>query len=290
MSKHHQDIQVYLSELEEALQGQPAGFIQDALYDAESHLYDALFECPTEGIQEIVESYGSPADIASLYIQMEKDSQVFINGPDASRPRFNGFFQPLFYLRDYKALGYFFIELPLSIIYFAWIVLFGVPSLVLSVLVIGTPLLALFLRIQCYLALFEGQLINTLLGVRMPRRPARMVSRQTTDLRPIQLLISIIKAPHGWKTTLYAAIQLPLSMTYFGLGCLLFIGSLALMASPIIDPIIHYFSPHLTIDFQWYWFPITTIIGVIGLTLSMHISRALVKLHSSIATYLLIEN
>jgi len=177
MSKHHDTIRAYLSELKQALRGQPAGFVQDVLYDAEHHLYDALQENSASRIEDIVENYGSPGEIASQYIQMEQDSQEYLNGYNIQRPRFNGFFEPLFCLKDYKALGYFFLAFPLSMVYFAWLVLFGLPSLVLSVVVIGTPLLALFLNIQGHLALFEGLLINALLDVRMPRRPARQDAR-----------------------------------------------------------------------------------------------------------------
>jgi hypothetical protein len=290
MSKHHEDINAYLSQLRLELQGQPAGFIQDVLCDAESHLYDALDENTPEDIQDIINSYGSVADIASNYIQLEADTQEYLNGRDNKSPRFNGFFAPLLRPADYKSLGYFFIASPLSIAYFGWLVVFGVPSFLLSLVGIGIPLLALFLKIQCHVALFEGQLVDLLLGVRMPRRATQLNSSRASGKGVVQSAMRAIESPRGWKVTLYTLIQLPLSATYFCLGCLLFIGSLAVIATPVIDPIIHHYSPHLLVDIQWYWFPVTTLVGMVGLTLSLHISRTLAMLHSSVATYLLIDH
>jgi hypothetical protein len=88
---------------------------------------------------------------------------------------------------------------------------------------------------------------------------------------------------------LYSLLHLPLSATYFFAVCVLFVGSLALMITPLVDPVIHAFAPHLAIDINWYWFPVTAVVGAIGVTLSMHIARLLVTLHSSIASYLLIQ-
>ncbi|MCC2616061.1 sensor domain-containing protein [Aestuariibacter halophilus] len=289
MTKHHVQIQAYLSELRTALQGQPAGLIQDAIYDAESHLLEGLSGDASAQIDSLIADYGKPADIAAQYIQMESEVQRFLHGKDVERPRFNGFFEPLFCVKDYKALGYFFVSLPLSVMYFAWAVLFGLPAVVLSVVVVGLPLLSLFLRSQSYLALIEGQLINTLLGVRMPRRPNQASGLGKVVRKPWETMLSTVKSPQGWKAAFYSVLHLPLSATYFALSCLLFIGSLAFIVTPVVDPIIHAFAPHLAIDIDWYWFPVTFLVGVIGMTLSMHITRVLVLLQSSIASYLLIK-
>ena len=291
MNSHHKNIKQYLSDLKIALKGQPVGLIQDALYDAENHLLEALNSKPNADINELIGHYGDANDIALQYIRMEQDSQRFINGPSVvNTPLFNGFFEPLCRFKDYKSLAYFFISLPMSIVYFSWLLLFGVPSLLLSFVLVGLPFLTFFLKTQPYLALIEGQLINTLLQVRMPRRPNR-ISTFPFSTRNLWLTISrTLQAPQGWKIAFYSALNVPLSALYFVLTSLLFLGSLVLMATPIVDPILHAFLPHLSVDLDWYWLPVTSVIGVIGLTLSMHIARALTALHSAIAHYLLIES
>jgi len=154
---------------------------------------------------------------------------------------------------------------------------------------LGYLFLHYFLKTQSYVALIEGQLINTFLGARMPRRPSRVPQQYSSMPRTWQVIWDTLKSPHGWRVTLYSLLHVPLSATYFTAVCTLFVGSLALIFTPLIDPIVHALFPHLAIDIAWYWLPVTTIVGAIGVTLSMHIARLLATLHSSIASYLLIQ-
>ena len=73
--------------------------------------------------------------------------------------------------RVYKALLYMLISLATGVAYFT-IVVTGVSTAAgLLILVIGIPLLLLVLGIVRGMALFEGRLVEVLLGTRMPRRP-----------------------------------------------------------------------------------------------------------------------
>lgn len=289
MSKPYEDIQQYLNALKSALEGQPAGLVQDALYDVENHFFEALANDKNVNMAALIGAFGNPQEIANQYIQLEEDSQRFLYGTETKEPMFNGFFEPLSCFKDYKSLSYFFISFPLSMVYFGWLMLFGLPAFVLSILIVGLPFLTLFLKTQSYLALIECQLINVFLGIRMPRRPSRQVRPDSPVAPSRQVIWGALKSPHGWRVALYSALHLPLSATYFAVVCILFVGSLALILTPLVDPIIHAFAPHLAVDIAWYWLPVTTIVGAIGVTLSMHISRLLVTLHSSIASYLLIQ-
>lgn len=289
MTNNINDIPSYISALKGALSGQHPGLVQDAVYDAQSHLSEAMSECDDTDFGAVIRSYGTPEEVATHYVKMERDSQAFLYGHMAQEREVNGFFAPFRSLRDFKSLAYFFVALPLSLVYFAWLLLAGVPAMALSLTVAGLPLLALFLKIQGYVGLFEGQLINTLLGTRMPRRPASTVSTPSGTASLSGQLLRGLKDPHGWKISAYTALLLPLGATYFVLGCVLFFASLALIATPIIDPIIHYFHPDTTIDIQWYWLPVTSLVGIICLTLSLHVCHALTRLHSAIAQYLLIS-
>ena len=288
MNETNLAINKFLDELRQALHGQNAGLIQDAVYDVESHFLYALEEHGTIDFKACADELGTPEEIAQQYIQLEQDAERFLKGPSRPKTSFNGFFEPLSNINDYKAMGYFFIAMPLSVLYFGWLILFGGTSLALSLLVVGLPLLAIFLKVQSLLALFEGQLINTLLGVRMPRRPVRLNLQPSSSGKLMDFIKTNTTGLHGWKVSLYTALHMPLTALYFSLTSLLFIGSLALIISPVVDPIIHWFSPSMDVDIQWYWFPLTSLAGVIGMTLSLHISKALVNLHAGIAGHLLV--
>ncbi|MBE1298571.1 MAG: hypothetical protein GJ680_01500 [Alteromonadaceae bacterium] len=80
MNKSYDDIQRYLSELKSALQGQPAGMVQDALYDVENHLLEALANEDNADIAALINEFGTPQELAAQYIQLEQDSLRFLNG------------------------------------------------------------------------------------------------------------------------------------------------------------------------------------------------------------------
>lgn len=287
MTNNQQNIELYLTELTKALQGQPAGLIQDALYDTKSHLFDALAEEKNSNFAAIVAAYGSPSDVAQHYVQLEAQTQQFLSGK--TRPhRVNGFFEPLFDPGSYQAIGYFLLSWPLSLVYFAWFAIVGLSTVALSVVGVGIPLLALYLKLQCYVALFEGRIVSGLLGERMPRRPgaAANVAQSTFTLRNIT---SYLKTTIGWKTTLYTAVHLPLTSLYFVLCVCVFFASVALMLSPVVDFFVHCFYPGYKVDIAWYWLPLALPAGLISLTLSLHIASALSKLHRAIARTLLIS-
>lgn len=287
MTNNQHRIEQYLAELTKALDGQPASLIQDALYDTESHLLDALADEKNANFDDILAKYGSPADVAQQYVVLETQTQQFLSGK--SRPqRVNGFFEPLFDARHYQAFGYFLLSWPLSMVYFAWFAIVGISTIVLSVVGVGIPLLALYLKLQCYVALFEGQLVSTLLGERMPRRLYTPAAHDQSK-PALQKITSYLKTKLGWKTTLYTAVHLPLTMLYFALCISLFFASVALVCSPLVDPVVNYFHPDFAADIAWYWFPLSVPAGIICLTLSLYLVGALSKLHRAIARTLLIN-
>lgn len=287
MTTNQQQLEHYLAALEDALSGQSPALMQDALYDARNHLQEAMAEHSELNFSDIASQYGSPAEVAQQYIALELQTQQFLTGTPAAR-RANGFFQPLFDSRNYQALGYFFLAWPLSLAYFAWFMLVGIPTMALSLLGVGLPVLALYLKLQRYLGLFEGKLISSLLGERMPRRPdTALMAKRSPRIR--EKLLGYISTPLGWKITLYSAVQLPLSSLYFVCCVGVFLASFILMLSPLLDPVLHYFSPALAIDINWYWLPLCLPAGVIGLTLSLYLAAALSRLHRAIARALLIS-
>lgn len=287
MTNNQQKIKHYLAELTQALDGQPASLIQDALYDTEIHLLDALADGKNANFDAIAADYGSPADVAQQYVVLEAQTQQFLSGK--SRPhRVNGFFEPLFDSRNYQAIGYFLLSWPLSLMYFAWFAIVGIATIALSVVGVGLPLLALYLKLQCYVALFEGQIVSTLLGERMPRRLGTSAACDQSK-STLKKIASYLKTTLGWKTTLYTAVHLPLTSLYCALCVCLFFASIALMLSPVVDPVVNYFYRGYAVDIAWYWLPLSVPAGMISLTLSLYLAGALSKLHRAIARALLIN-
>lgn len=287
MTNNQQKIEHYLAELTKALNGQSVSLIQDALCDSENHLLDALAADSNVNFDAVVSEYGTPADVAQQYIMLETQTQQFLSGKSRP-PRVNGFFEPLFEARNYQTIGYFVLSWPLSLLYFAWFAIVGVSTMALSVVGIGLPLLMLFLKLQCYVALFEGQLVSTLLGERMPRRLHAAVTRDLN--KPWrQKIVNGLTTTLGWKTTLYTAIHLPLTSLYLALCVCLCFASVALMVSPVIDFFVHYVYPGTVVDIAWYWLPLSVPAGAISLTLSLYLASALSKLHRAIARTLLIK-
>jgi len=205
MNSNQQKIEAYLAELTSALHGQSASLIQDALYDAENHILDTLAEENDLQFEDLILDYGLAKDVAHQYIELEAQTRQFLLGKPKQQ-RVNGFFEPLFDASAYKVIVYFMISWPLSVVYFAWFSIVGLSAISLSLFGLGLPLLALYLKLQSYLALLEGQIVETLLGERMPRRPCS----STMYLQSMSLFQKIkirLQVPLGWKTTLYTAIQ-----------------------------------------------------------------------------------
>src|SRR5690606_32550259 len=71
----------------------------------------------------------------------------------------------------YGALFYMLLSLATGIFYFTWVVTGVSTTAGLLILIIGIPLLVLFLMSVRLLSLVEGRIVEALLGERMPRRP-----------------------------------------------------------------------------------------------------------------------
>jgi hypothetical protein len=74
--------------------------------------------------------------------------------------------------RAYAALFYMLLSLATGIFYFTWVTVGLSLSVGLSVLIIGLPFIVLFFGSVRVLSLVEGRVVEAMLGMRMPRRPA----------------------------------------------------------------------------------------------------------------------
>ncbi|WP_304181570.1 sensor domain-containing protein [Pseudoalteromonas prydzensis] len=282
-----QNIQDYLSALTAQLQGQDIALIQDALYDAENHFrcaFDAAGRQPS-AIFDIIKSYGTPKEIAKYYCDMELTVNWAIYGICTSNiiaPKNTSMFAILKDMSAYKALIYAFIRPPLSIAYFAWTLMVGLCSAAASLFIVGLPILVFYMKSMQYLSLLEGRLIESLLRLRMPRRPAN------TDISMKQKVLDPLLLRRNWSTSLYLFLQLPLAIVYLLLIVLPTILATCLFLSPIVDPILHTIYPTFEIDINWYWLPATTIVSTGLLMLTLFLAKLLGTHHSKLAKAMLV--
>src|ERR1700720_1664748 len=295
-------IQEYLDRLNEELAGSDPALIQDALYDAEDYLRNATSgtaeaapgphgETAEAAFEHAVQRFGTPREVAEAY--RENDSRVAAAlahpapraAEDPARRILGVFLDP----RAYGALLFMFLSLATGVLYFTWAVTGLSLSLGLSILIIGFPVALLFLASVRLFSLVEGRLVESLLGVRMPRRPRFATPEGTLWAR----LRSWLSDRRTWTTLLYMVLKLPLGVFSFVLFTVLMSISLALLAAPITqlffdEPLIHTYSNHYLYVPPW-GFPLFWLAGLLDLLLVMHLARALGRAYGAIAKAMLVR-
>lgn len=290
-----QSIAEYLQQLKVAFGEQDAVLIQDAQYDAEEHLRAALEETddPVATFKTVCEEYGSPEEIAEYYCDMETTVNFALNGVKKSNVsvRKNQFFGILADPHAYLAMLYMMLSLPIGMFCFAWVSIVGLGSLSFSILIIGVPVFLMFLGSMRLFSFFEGRLIEMLLGKRMPRRKQYQQTQTFSNKQEEWKfrLTSMLRNRRNWTTVLFLLLRLPLGFVYFAFVTAAAIMSLAVILSPIIDPILHAIDPINTIDMNWYWFPLAIPGGFIGFVLTLHISKLAGRFQAWLARYLLVS-
>ena len=192
--------------------------------------------------------------------------------------------------RTYGALFYLLLSLATGTFYFTWVVTGGSLTAGLLILIIGVPLLVLFLGSVRVLALVEGRLVEALLGVRMPRRPP-YVDRGQSWLKRIGAMFT---DPRTWATMAYFLLMLPLGVAYFTIALTGLTLSLALLLAPVaslvndntVIDLGH--GPLVLADMLWAA-PLLMLAGALALTLTLHIARGLGRLHGLLAKHLLVR-
>jgi hypothetical protein len=307
-------IEQYLSELKKELAGSDRATTQDALSDAEEYLRTALGNAlkdyaqisEAEALAPIIEKYGLPKEVAAAYKEIESRTPPAFSRPDYKKPelpavppaaapvvidkrpfyaRFFGVFaEP----RAWGALIYLLLSLGTGIAYFTWAVTGLSLSGGLLVLIVGIPILGLFLLSARGIALIEGRLIEALLGVRMPRRP--LFSRK--DIGWWQKFKTLFTERQTWTAVLYMLLQMPLGIIYFTVFVSLIAGSVGLILKPISELV--WGIPSFIIgDYGYYtptWlFPFCVIGGVLLLFATMHLAKYTGKLHGAFAKAMLVR-
>src|ERR1700760_2447143 len=218
-SRQPETVREYLAALTSALRAEkcPPGLIVDALNDCEEHLRNEIAQNPelpeAEVLASVVETYGSPAEIAEEYKSMEATlSGPFPKSEPPVEERRYGFFNVLSDPRTYGALVYMLLSLATGIFYFTWVVTGLSLSIGFFILIIGIPFALLFIGSVRVLAHIEGRIVEALLGVRMPRRlPVTTPAEETVLARVKDALIDA----RTWSSMFYLLLMLPLGICYF---------------------------------------------------------------------------
>ena len=287
-------VEQYLDLLRAELQGADPALVQDALYDAEEHLRAELAQNPGETeetmLSSIVASYGAPGEVADAYRTNEARVQAALRTPPpapkhSALGRFFGVYSDP---RAYLSIAYMLLALATGIFYFTFAVTGLSVSAGFAILIIGIPFFLLFIGTARVLALAEGRIVESMLGTRMPRRPVHPGPPATWTARVVEML----KDPRTWGTLLYQLLMLPLGVFYFTFAVVGIVVSLAMLLAPIVVLLYHaglvqidgtVQSPHPAV------LPLISILGLLLLTITMHLARGLGYLHGQLAKTLLVS-
>jgi uncharacterized membrane protein len=284
-------IQEYLDQLREQLAGADPALIQDALYDAEEYLRGELHQHPEKTEEQILAAiattYGAPDEVADAYRTTEAKVQAALRTPPPKKRSslLGKFFGVLSDPRAYTSLFYMLLALFTGIFYFTWVVAGTALSFGLLPLIIGIPFFLLFLGSVRLLSLVEGRIVETFLGVRMPRRPTYPGGSVPLFTQIKELLAD----GRTWSTLFYMLLQLPLGILYFSLVVAWMAVSLALILSPLSHVwggFIYFNGP---VVISWLFTPLVIVIGILLLVGLMHFARAVASLHGQMAKSLLVR-
>ena len=309
-----QNIEQYLSQLKKELSGSDRATIQDALSDTEEHLRTALSTAiqatpdisEAEALESIIEKYGMPGEVATAYKEIESltppaftrpgyrqmepvaQAESTEHTPPDNRPFYARFFGVVLEPRAWGAFFYLLISMLTGLFYFSWVTIGISLSMSLLVLIIGLPFAGLYILSVRGIALVEGRIVEALLGVRMPRRPVF----QKRNRGWWQRFKAIVSDKHTWLSIVYMLLQFPLGIFYF----ILFIALIAVSLSGIAMPILQlgFDIPVANINGIAYYLsgwllPLVVIAGVLLGTATMHLSKALGRVHGALASSLLVR-
>ncbi len=298
ISQPPDSVRGYLAELQRALKGAPRGLIADALADCEEHLNMEIAQNPDMDeaavMASVVETYGSPQEIAEEYRDMEATiSTPFPKQPEAESGRHGGFFSVISDPRTYGALLYMLLSLVTGIFYFTWTVVGISITAGTSVLIIGIPLALVFLMSFRMLSHVEGRIVESLLGVRMPRRLPVATAPDEKIWTRIKDALSDVRT---WTSMLYLLLMLPLGIVYFVLGVVGIAVSLGISGASIYSLITNQSHVQITdlpvLDHLFHTAPgliLLALVGVVLFFLVLHMARLIGWVHGKIAEGLLVR-
>ena len=290
-------VSAYLAELRRALKGAPAGLISDALADCEDHLRNEIAQNPnlseTQILASVVETYGTPEEIAEEYRDMETTISTPFPKQELPEERRFGFFNVVSDPRTYGALLYMLLSLATGVFYFTWVVTGLSLTLGFAILIIGIPFALLFIASVRVLSYVEGRIVEALLGVRMPRRPPTEPVAEDGLFSKIKEAFTDVRT---WSSMFYMLLMLPLGVTYFVVGVVGLSVSLGVVAGSLYSLLTG--ESHIQIqDLPYLEHLLHTAPGLILLAVAgtlmffvvLHVARAIGWVHGKIAEGLLVR-
>ncbi|MDO8964448.1 MAG: sensor domain-containing protein [Coriobacteriia bacterium] len=290
-------IEAYLLELRAALAGADPALVQDAVYDAEEYLRSATAEGggTSEAMLAAIDAYGAPDEIAVAYKETERTVVAALRRPVPTPKSTNPIARFVGVIADpgaWGALFYMLLSLATGAIYFTVVVTGLSLSAGLMVLIIGVPVLLLFIAAVRAISLAEGRMVEGLLGVRMPRRPRIVGTGGGTFWERLKSWITDYRT---WATMLYMLLMLPLGITYFTVIVTALTVSLALVVTPVAQAIFH-FPIAMSVDggamYGYYlepWgVPLVMALGVLGFFVTLWLSKGVGYLHGLFAKVMLV--
>jgi uncharacterized membrane protein len=301
-------IDEYLRQLRAALEGEDPSLIQDALYDAEEYLRAEVAAHPGKSEADVLEliasTYGAPDEVAAAYRDTEVKVKAALRTPPPRRvenpSRTRKFFGIFLDARAYTSLFYMLLTLATGILYFVLVVVGLSLSAGLAILIIGVPFFLAFIGITRVISLGEGRLIEAITGERMPRRPVHPGAPGGWWSR----ITAMLSDARTWTTLLYFVLMLPLGICYFVIATvgLSIGGNLALAPVAVIGHALGLFSDAsgftpfalgnhwiMLSGGSWLLSILMFAVGVLVLTLLMHVARGIGRAHARLAKALLVE-
>jgi uncharacterized membrane protein len=290
-------VNAYLAQLRSALKGAPAGLISDALADCEDHLNSEIAQNPDQTEKQIlagvVETYGTPQEIAEEYRDMEHTISTPFPQPETTSDRRFGFFNVVSDPRTYGALLFMLLALPTGIFYFTWTVMGIGMSLGFAVLIIGVPFFLLFIASIRVLSHVEGRIVEALLGVRMPRRLPASPSPEDALFAKIREAFTDLRT---WSSLFYMLVRLPLGILYFIIATVGLCFSIGITGVSIYSLVTG--ESHIQVGDAPYLahmlhtapgLIVFALFGILMFFLVLHVARAIGWVHAKIAEGLLVR-
>ncbi len=287
----------YLKDLRRELKGCDPATIQDAVADTEEHFYSAAGQASTDsagmsghhGLSSLLETFGTPREVAAAYRELEARLPMPMTTLRRAEPTspLGKFFGVAADIRTWGALLYMLFALVTGIIYGMWSLVAGGLSLFFLIFIIGLPMMGLYLLSIRGLALMEGRIVETLLGIRMPKRP--MFVRK--ELRLGQKFKALIFETTTWKALFYLILRLPLGILYSTLTSILLVASIKFA----LYPLWHIWLNRPLLTFKQPYFPpeglipLFSLLGILTFFLTLHLVRWLGRQHGLLAKYLLVS-
>jgi uncharacterized membrane protein len=288
----------YLDSLKIALKGCDSATIQDALSDAEEHLRTAI----RQGLEEsdkvveadillnVIEKYGTPDEIATAYRDIEDRirpafERTRVTNNKSILSRFFGIFADA---GAWGSLIYMVFALVTGIIYFTWAVTGISIGMSMIFLIVGIPIIILFLYSVRGIGFVEGRLVEALLGERMPRR-SKFTNK---NIKLWDRIKELLTDRTTWTGILYMILQLPIGIIYFTIMIVMLSMSISIIFAPLVQVIWNISIIDLGNEYYmipWFLAPLIVIAGFLLLTSTMHIAKFVGKIHGKYAKALLVS-